>query len=682
MTLCDTPISIDQSLLPTFSAQFLDDHAKRLIHDPRIALMEICANAWDAGADSVSIRWPQDAVPEVISIEDNGTGMTQDEFLERWLEINYNRRASQGELVIFPTGNRTSRRRAFGRNGKGRNSMFCFSEEYYVETWRDGSCHSYRISRPSITSRLPFLIDLLAEHPQEGHGTRLWTTLGRHYLPVSQVRDLIGSKFIADPSFSISINGEPIQLESLDHLLDTEEVPVSHAGSVVISQVDTTRSSRTSRPHGVAWWVNRRLVGEISWDGFRDAYDIDRRTVEAKRFTFVVLADLLADEALDDWSGFQDSDLYRSVRRAVEANIQRRILASLKDVHHRRKKAVLENNAEALSTLPADSRYIIGQAIEQIQCRVPSIPEKTLDAAVGVLVNLEQARTGSLLLEQLAELKPGELDQLSEILENWSVQEARIVLGELEKRLKIIRKLEVLVEDPKADELHEIHPLFSSGLWIFGPEYESIHFTSNRTLVTTIQDLFKDRIPEDLRKDLRPDFVALHDSTIGVYASNSFDSRSEVNGFDKVLIVELKRGGYRISIRERRQGEDYARELRKTGKIQPETQIDVFVLGSEISPDLLPIDEGRTRVYPRSYEVILQQAHARTFFLLERIKQSRQETLYDMDVEEIMRKKADGKEAFPINFPDQALMEASATSSSRASQSPHSSNPLGGLGKS
>jgi hypothetical protein len=628
---------IDQAFLPTFAPQFLEDHARRLVNDPSIALVEIVANSWDAGADNVKIAWPEDAIPETIAVEDNGTGMTREQFLQRWLELNYNRRRAQGDDVEFPPDNKRSHRRAFGRNGKGRHSMFCFAEEYLVETWQGGTSHSFRVSRPTLTSRTPFTIDPMGTRPREGHGTRVWTILGRHYLPIPHVRDLIGSKFIADPTFAIFLNGDQIELSSLEHLLDVQEVDITGVGSVKISLVDTTRSSRTSHPHGIAWWVNSRLVGEVSWEDFKDTYDLDRRTIEARRYTFVVDADVLNDEVLDDWSGFRDSEAYRVVRAAVEANIRRRILASLKDVHLSRKRAVLERNVTALSSLPADSRFAVGQAIDQIQERIPSVQEKVLEATVEVILNLEQARTGFLLIEQLAQLKPSELDHLSEILDKWSVQEARIVLGELERRLKIIEKLESLVEDPTSDELQEIQPVFSRGLWIFGPEYESIHFTSNRTLVTVVRDLLGDKIPDALRRRLRPDFVALPDSTIGVYASNSFDSRSEVSGFDKVLIVELKRGGFEVTLDERRQGEDYARELRKTGKVQTSTRIDVFVLGSRVSSNLEHMDEGQTHVYPRSYEVVLQQAHARTFYLLDKIRESKPEALYDSEVEETIQ---------------------------------------------
>lgn len=637
MTETAAAVGAEQQFLPTFSPTFLEDHAGRLVTDPKIALLEIVANAWDAGSDTVRISWPRESVPETIAVEDNGTGMTKDEFLHRWLELNYNRGSAQGDIVLFPSDNKTSHRRAFGRNGKGRHSMFCFADTYHVETWRDGNASSFTVARHAISAPTPFMIDVGKSTRRDGHGTRVWAKLGRNYLPTTQVRDLIGSRFISDPSFEIFINDEQIQLTSLDHLIDVEKIEVEGVGEITVSLIDTARTSRTSHPHGIAWWVNNRLVGEISWTDFKDTYELDRRTIEAKRFTFVVEADVLVDEVLDDWSGFKDSDLYKSVRHAIEENIRERILESLKDIHKARKRAALESHAEKISSLTSDSRYIIGQVVDGIQERIPSVQEKVLSATIEVIARLEEARTGYRLLEQLAELGPDELDKLSEILDRWSVHEARVVLGELERRLKIIEKLELLVDDPSSDELQDIQPLFERGLWIFGPEYESIHFTSNQTLLTVIRDLLKDEIPEDLRRRRRPDFVALPDSTVGVYASNSFDANSEVSGFEKVLIVELKRGGYKVALEERRQGEDYARELRKSGKVQNPTSIVVLVLGAEVASEVMdPLTEGNTTVLTRPYGVVIQQAHARTFFLLEKIREAKKNLLFDADVEEVI----------------------------------------------
>ena len=89
MTTTNAQQMVIPKLLPTFGDNFLADHAGLLISDPTVALVELVANCWDAGADQVEIAWPE-KIPGPVEIKDNGTGMTRDEFLARWLELNYN----------------------------------------------------------------------------------------------------------------------------------------------------------------------------------------------------------------------------------------------------------------------------------------------------------------------------------------------------------------------------------------------------------------------------------------------------------------------------------------------------------------------------------------------------------------------------------------------------------------
>jgi hypothetical protein len=298
----------------------------------------------------------------------------------------------------------------------------------------------------------------------------------------------------------------------------------------------------------------------------------------------------------------------------------------------------LEASKPLLRALPTASRLTVGKSVDALQARLPSLGQKELAAFVEVVSKLEKSRTGYTLLEQLAALRPDDLDQLSRILDTWSLQEVAIVLNELEWRLELIRNMEQLLERPTADELHDIQPLFVRGLWVFGPEYDSISFLSNRSLLTVIRELFKDQLLPALTTPRdRPDIVALPDSSIGVYTRDEFDDNAEVSGIAKVLLVELKRGGFEITRKEKEQAANYASELRKSGKIQRATQIVAFVLGTTVDEDAAEaVTEGNTTISARTYSTVLRQAHARTFNLLHKIRELRAGDVSDPEVDSVL----------------------------------------------
>lgn len=640
----------EQSLLPRFGSHFLEDHARTLVSDPKIALVELIANCWDAGANRVDITWPKESRPDIIEIKDDGTGMTYEEFTHRWLELNYNRKEAQGDKVVFPPGNKKSTRKAYGTNGKGRHSMFCFANEYKVETWRDGICNSFAAIRSQGIARSPFKIELIGRDAQDGHGTKISTELARNYVEVPSVRELIGSKFVTDPGFTIYVNGQFVEMTTMEHF-DTKEIKVKNIGDILIHCVDSQKTGRTSRQHGVAWWVNRRLVGEPSWKEIDDYAYLDARTVEARRYTFIVEADVLTDAVKEDWSGFENTKEVKEVKLVAKDSIREWLGDLLKDVRKLRKKAVISTYKSDIKKLPTESRYRLGQFVDEMQSRVTVLDDKVLRANIEVLLKLEQSRSGFALLEQLSKLNPTDIDSLNEILEDWTVQEARIVLDELGRRLKVIEGLEKLVDNPSTDELHELQPLFGKGLWIFGPEYESIQFMSNKSLSNVVKKLLGSKIVKLKSPRRRPDFIALPDSSIGIYSHESFDDRGEVVGLGKVLVVEIKRGGFEITNEEIRQAEDYADEIRRSGKVTRDTQIEALVLGTTIAEDARDLvkkgDPTHTRIRADTYSTTLCKAHARTFNLLKKIEEAKENKIYDKDIEEV------------LSTPDQSTMSFS-----------------------
>src|SRR5687768_16489578 len=136
-----------QTLAFSFGEGFLADHAGHIMTDPRIAVVELVANCYDAGATRVDITWP-DEVGQRFEIADNGCGMTAAEFERRWKRFNYNRTLEQGPLVQFPPAVKAAgQRQAFGQSGKGRHGAFCFADTYHAETWRAGAVTTARIVR-------------------------------------------------------------------------------------------------------------------------------------------------------------------------------------------------------------------------------------------------------------------------------------------------------------------------------------------------------------------------------------------------------------------------------------------------------------------------------------------------------------------------------------------------------
>jgi hypothetical protein len=114
-----------------FEEGFLVNSIGQIAQKPEVAIAELVANAWDAGASRVDIDIPAN-LGEVITVADDGVGLSPNLFRERWMRLGYKRVERQGQYAEFPPERSTWRRRAYGRNGAGRHGMLCFAPSYKV----------------------------------------------------------------------------------------------------------------------------------------------------------------------------------------------------------------------------------------------------------------------------------------------------------------------------------------------------------------------------------------------------------------------------------------------------------------------------------------------------------------------------------------------------------------------
>jgi hypothetical protein len=237
------------------------------------------------------------------------------------------------------------------------------------------------------------------------------------------------------------------------------------------------------------------------------------------------------------------------------------------------------------------------------------------------LVNLELSENKYDLINRLKELSPGGLDDLDEVLKDWSVGYAKILLDEIGSRLSLLKQLEQVLYSGKADEVHELQPLFERGLWIFGPEFESIEYTSNKGMTKVIHDLFGDKTKASLN---RPDFVILPDSSIGLYACPSFNENFEENGFSKVVIIELKAPGLKLGQTEINQPERYANELYSKGVLRRKlSKVICFIIGETIEDGWdgeRTVRDGDIIIQPMLYDLVIRKAKRRLFNLYDKLK--------------------------------------------------------------
>lgn len=609
-----------------YEERFLESWAGAIVTNPSTAIVELVANCWDAYSTEVNITWPDIKSDLRFSIKDNGIGMTRQEFQYIWRAMSYDRVKRYGNTTNPPPGLQGLPRPVFGKNGKGRFASFCFAKEYQVKSIKDGEQFTYRVYR---TNTSPLTIEELEYIPDgvEGHGTEIIGIgeIPKICLSEEHARELLGSRFLANPAFQVHLNGKKISFSDIsESCLSETNITIGKIGIVKILHIDTQKADRTTKQHGIAWWVLNRAVGECKWRGSDFQRILDGRTSEAKRYTFIVQADFLndADAVKEDWSWFkEDNEIWKTTRPAIQDAIKEILSNTDKAERETKRQSVIQKIGSSVNTLPPMSKDRVEAFVNAVVDNCPNLGEQEIVQLSSILTKLEKSKSRYGLLEILHNHEPNDLDALHEILVQWSIGMAKIVLDEIQNRLKLIAELKAKIQVAGIDEVHELQPLFEKGLWMFGPQFESIEFTSNRGMTTVIRDLFRDKSGKGTLN--RPDFVVLPDCSVGFYARSSYDDDYNEDGVEHVVVVDLKTTNLALGSKEKEQVWKYVKELKSKGYINKSTRVDGFVLGDQIEQGeggVRTEDDSQVKIMPMLYDTILCRAEKRLLNLHSKVK--------------------------------------------------------------
>lgn len=218
------------------SLSILNHLGRNLYRSFITVLGEAISNSWDADAKNVQITIDRDA--NLLIIKDDGDGMSEDDFQNKFLKIGYSKR--KGKILTTNSG-----RPFIGRKGIGKLALLSCAKRITILTKKentglvggiidnsgldeaikdDVSANEYSLIEPSKELANKYSTDtdfkkgtiIIFEDINEGIKNR-----------IEYIRKLIALYFrfsLLDKSFNIIVNDEPIKLDELSDLIDNTQL--------------------------------------------------------------------------------------------------------------------------------------------------------------------------------------------------------------------------------------------------------------------------------------------------------------------------------------------------------------------------------------------------------------------------------------------------------------------------
>lgn len=183
-------------------------------------LAEVVANSWDADSEEVIIQINTDE--GVITITDDGHGMTEQEINERFLFVGFERRKNQS--AITPK----HKRPVMGRKGIGKLSLFSIAEKIEVQSIKDSKKNRFQMVLEDIKKAIeksdstyyPLPLDNKSVRLKKGTKIILTGLKKRLIQTEAALKKRLARRFSIigkKQKFAISLNGQTIGLEDRDY---------------------------------------------------------------------------------------------------------------------------------------------------------------------------------------------------------------------------------------------------------------------------------------------------------------------------------------------------------------------------------------------------------------------------------------------------------------------------------
>jgi hypothetical protein len=594
----------------TVEPRLLDHFGIAMYNTVPKAIAELCANAYDADATKVEVTYTEQS----ISILDNGLGMSKEDLASQYLRLGRDRREEGSGAETTAKG-----RAVIGNKGIGKLAGFGIAQTILVRTWKGGKETSIRLNRNELDKARDLgsfeIKPTTAKAKRGSHGTeiKLIDLMDDVNLPeVEKLREYLARHLPSRAGWVVSVNGEKCDLEDIPG--DKFKIAETIKGFGKVKGFYVIARDRRGLTPGFAIRVRDRIVEEQSLFG------LNQQT--HGYFNVVRIVGEIEPDFLDPVGGSRsrrDKFVINTSRsgfnpedpgvQALEAWARRKLESIAdglaKERTREQKKAALKRSPgleKRLKALGPEIYSKLDAAVESVISKLSkNETEETIDQIVDLIVRYYESDALRVILETIKEAAPEEVERLSGLLAEYGAARVGEVTQTLHSQIEVIELLHQKVQEGVIEA--EIHNVIADNIWLL--QDKLTYWFDNKTFATKLSKALGKKYRFASGK--RPDLVCYDDRHLR-------DKPGEPP--EKLLVVEFKRPGVKISARELNQVMLYKRVFAESLANLDGDKIDVIILGDRFDP---AFDREAIKYTIKSYDELLVDARDRYRELYERL---------------------------------------------------------------
>lgn len=349
------------------------------------ALKELVDNAWDADGERVTVSLPLPMSDSPIVVEDDGSGMTEEELRRHYLSIASDRRTRRGERTAG------KQRRVKGRKGIGKFAGLMAAAEMTLETWARSRYCSFSLSLQDLETvedieQLPIQLSV-EDCDAEKHGTRITLRSlhqGLSFPNPDKLRQVLLQEYGREESFAIVVDGKALGVDDAPGAYSEADASLQSIGDVRLRFSISDKKSGLRQP-GITIKVGGKAVGKPGFFGLDQLDDFPQKLL--RKLYGELDADGLLPHVTAGWDAVvENSELFQEIEKFAQSKLREAFREQYGKEMQLAQARLQRQIHDRLALLPEYKRVYADRAIKKVLDKYYDEPESKVEPIVFVLL--------------------------------------------------------------------------------------------------------------------------------------------------------------------------------------------------------------------------------------------------------------------------------------------------------
>ncbi|GAB4408896.1 MAG: hypothetical protein OHK0039_12270 [Bacteroidia bacterium] len=560
-----------------------------------LAIKELIDNAFDADAEHVWVQLPALLTDQPIVIRDDGTGMTEAEVRNEYLNIASSRMSRKGDRT------RLKNRLVKGRKGIGKFAGLMVASLMELRTRTRGKETRLLIWRDELIrakhdlEQIDLPIEVLPCDPALSGTEIILSGINQNFTfpNADRLKRLLVLEYGRHDDFRIFVDDELVDIEDIPGEVHEHEIKLQ-GGEIASVRFTISDGKQTLKQSGIAFRVGGKIVGQPQFFGLDESEDIPGKLL--RRVYGEVVADMLEEDVTADWGSIIDNskrlqELCEKVRTLLETACHTVFDREMDAARVRLKRRI----NGSLDRLPLYRKDYAQRVMDKILKKFYGENDSRVASVVSLFLDAFEKNDYWMLMQSMEKNGPSETaDQLAEAFSEFGMLDVALLSQQTSHRLSILKEFEKLIFNPgsRPDQLRRV---IASNLWLLGTSYPLV--STNYELNEVVQMYIGHRFTNGHAAEA-PTLLLLQD----------FNKR--------FIVLDLKEPDHTLELLDRRRAIGYQTDL---NVYLPGRNIEIVVLGGALSASLVE-QRSNAEVRFRSYQALVSDARVQLNWLLSELK--------------------------------------------------------------